>query len=197
MRGLGTLCSGPGPGLVALVCFLGNRERKPPLASPGRPRQPRPQTHTALRAAAHAQALRQHSPPAAPRGWGRGRARPGAGPEAPGPIAAPTPSRGPAPLRPPASPTSSRGGARGRGLCGEGGGRGRCGTFVGLALVWCACGCKVHCRVYFDGSGSLRLEGGTTTWAQFAGGGLECWEGAPGRFRDLAFGLVFLGSSRM
>lgn len=167
----GPCAPAPAPGLWRLFVSLATGRGNPRSRARGGPgnrahRRTQPHAQPPTRRPCVSTARR----PRLGAGGGAGRGR-GAGPEAPGPFAAPSPSRGPAPLRPPASPTSSRGGARGRGLCGERGGRGRCGIFVGLALVWCACGCTVHCRVYFDGSGSLRLKGGTTTWAQFAGGG--------------------------
>ena len=57
----------------ASVCFLGNRERKPPFKRAGRPQQPRTQRHTDSQAAAHTQA------PASALAVSTARLRPGAG----------------------------------------------------------------------------------------------------------------------
>lgn len=92
----------------ASVCFLGNRERKPPFRRPGRPRQPHTHRHTQThRQPPTRRRLRQNQPSALPasgrrgRGGGRGTTPPESGVALPARTDLPWREQAPSPwLRP-------------------------------------------------------------------------------------------------
>lgn len=118
----------------ASVCFLGNRERKPPFRRPGRPQQPHTQIHTDSHAAAHTQ------PPASASACCRLRGVEGGGSPAPAQPDCPSQKICLCTRAPPLSPSNPKTPGEGQKLGMETGRQWHCSMPCQLSafcLLWC------------------------------------------------------------